>query len=114
MSEDSAYRPGRGSPTLVRESTFARGRDTGRVWQRHATMASEERLRDPSGRPRSAPDAAHPGGEKGADATPIASARAKPHVPASVERHVCGPPWSPSPAPRARTRVHHSASPWAV
>jgi hypothetical protein len=74
MSEDSEYRPGRESPTLAPPSAVERARDTGRVWQRHATMASEERLRDPRGSPRSAPGVAHSGGSEGADSTPVASA----------------------------------------
>src|SRR5215213_3804558 len=74
MSEDSESRPGRGLPTPAPQSAGERGRDTGRMGQRHATMASEERVRDPRGSPRSAPDCAHPGGSEGADSTPVGSA----------------------------------------
>src|SRR5215213_10012963 len=74
MSEDSEYWPGRGLPTLAPQSACERARDTGRVWQHHATMASEEKLRDPCESPRSALDCAHPVGSEGADSTPVASA----------------------------------------
>src|SRR5215218_9680295 len=71
MSEDSWSRRVRRYSTLAPQSAFERARDIGRVRHRHATMASEERLRDSCGSPRWAPDCAQPGGSEGADSIPV-------------------------------------------